>query len=49
MLMEKLGPDGGHHCLRGKGDTCNYKNFLEHILFLHLPKYLLFNGRKGVC
>jgi hypothetical protein len=45
--MEKLGPDGGHRLLEVRGTPAIYENFLEHILELHIPKYLLFNGRKG--
>ena len=43
MRMEKLGPDGGHRLLEVGGLLQYMKNFLEHRLELHIPKYLLFN------
>ena len=33
MLMEKLGPDGGHHCLREKGTHAIIRTFLSIYYF----------------
>jgi hypothetical protein len=35
MLMEKLGPDGGHHCVGEKGTHAIIRTFLN-IYYFHI-------------
>ena len=43
MRMEKARTRWGPSFVGSRGTPAIYENFLEHILELHIPKYLLFN------
>lgn len=47
MLMEKLGPDGGHHCLREKGTHAIKRTFLSIYYFYICRSTCSLMGEKG--
>ena len=46
MLMEKLGPDGGHHCLRKKGTHAIIRTFLSIYYFYFCRSTCSLMGEK---
>ena len=46
MLMEKLGPDGGHHCLREKGTHAIIRTFLSIYYFYFCRSTCSLMGEK---